>query len=241
MWQGHSLDGAMKMTGKSIKSAAGQRPAVRILIVDDHPIVREGLTAILSAQPDLLVCGEASNTADALKQVRATAPDIAVVDIALNGESGLDLVRQFKALNRSLRILVVSMYDDNLYAERALEAGALGYLNKQVASRHIIAAIRRLLAGQQYLSDEMQTRLSMRHSTGLPAGARQGMSSLTDRELEVFRLIGAGLTTTEIAEKLFLSVKTVESHRLKIKSKLDLRTAAELGRAAAQFFLENGG
>lgn len=232
----------MGKSGNSIQSslaATSKRPA-RVLIVDDHPIVREGLSAILSSQPDLTVCGEASNMADAVKLAGDTAPDVAIVDIALNGENGLDLVRQFTSLHRALRILVVSMYDDSLYAERALEAGAMGYLNKQVASRNIIAAIRQLLAGQRYLSEDMEARLSTRQSTGVPAGARQGLPSLTDRELEVFRMIGTGLTTAEIAEKLFLSVKTVESHRLKIKSKLDLRTAAELSREAAHFVLKNG-
>jgi len=215
-------------------------PPARILVVDDHPIIREGLSALLSAQPDLMICGEASNIREALKFVADTQPDVAIVDIALDGENGLDLVRRMKVISPQLRVVVVSMYDDELYAERALDAGAMGYLNKQVASRNIVLAIRQLLAGQRYLSEETEARIAARENDSIPAGARQGLSALTNRELEVFKMIGNGMTTAEIAESLFLSVKTVETHRQKIKLKLDLKTPAELSREAVRFVLASG-
>ena len=212
----------------------------RILVVDDHPIIREGLGTLLTSQPDLMICGEAANISGALKIVTETGPDVAVVDIALHGENGLDLVRRMKAIRPQLRVLVVSMYDDELYAERALDAGAMGYLNKQVASRNIVVAIRQLLAGQRYLSEETAALLEARKNEHLPDGARQGLSALTNREMEVFKMIGKGMTTAEIAAGLFLSVKTVESHRQKIKLKLGLNTPAELSREAVRFVIENG-
>ena len=212
----------------------------RILVVDDHPIIREGLSALLVAQPDMVVCGEASNISGALKIVTDVGPDVAVVDIALNGENGLDLVRRMKVITPQLRVLVVSMYDDELYAERALDAGAMGYLNKQVASRNIVEAIRRLLGGKQYLSEETAARIAASKNEHLPDGARRGLSALTNREMEVFKQIGNGMTTAEIAGALYLSVKTVESHRQKIKMKLDLNTSAELSREAVRFVMGNG-
>ncbi len=217
-----------------------QQCPARILVVDDHPIIREGLSALLVAQPDMVVCGEASNISGALKIVTDVGPDVAVVDIALNGENGLDLVRRMKVITPQLRVLVVSMYDDELYAERALDAGAMGYLNKQVASRNIVEAIRRLLAGKQYLSEETAARIAVNKNEYLPDGARRGLSALTNREMEVFKQIGNGMTTAEIAGAMFLSVKTVESHRQKIKMKLDLNTSAELSREAVRFVMGNG-
>lgn len=217
-----------------------QQCPARILVVDDHPIIREGLSALLVAQPDMVVCGEASNISGALKIVTDLGPDVAVVDIALNGENGLDLVRRMKVITPQLRVLVVSMYDDELYAERALDAGAMGYLNKQVASRNIVEAIRRLLAGKQYLSEETAARIAANKNEYLPDGARRGLSTLTNREMEVFKQIGNGMTTAEIAGAMFLSVKTVESHRQKIKMKLDLNTSAELSREAVRFVMGNG-
>ena len=222
------------------RSASELRQRARVLIIDDHPMMREGLSALLSAQPDLIICGQAANISDALILVNDTAPDVVVVDIALNGENGLDLVRQLNSINHSLRILVLSMYDDGLYAERALEAGAMGYLNKQVIGHKIVLAIRQILAGKRYLSEEIEAQLSLRQANSSPAGARHGVPSLTNRELEVFKMIGGGTATIEIAEKLHISVKTVESHRQKIKLKLGLRTSAQLSHEATHFFLENG-
>ncbi|MEI8016672.1 MAG: response regulator transcription factor [Schlesneria sp.] len=230
------------MTTDSIdEQFTAQNPCpARILVVDDHPIIREGLSALLVAKPDMVVCGEASSISGALKIVTELGPDVAVVDIALNGENGLDLVRRMKVITPQLRVLVVSMYDDELYAERALEAGAMGYLNKQVASRNIVEAIRRLLAGKQYLSDETAARIAASKNEHLPDGARRGLSALTNREMEVFKQIGSGMTTAEIAGALYLSVKTVDSHRQKIKMKLDLNTSAELSREAVRFVMGNG-
>ena len=230
------------MTSDSFPSRSAQesRQRARVLIVDDHPMMREGLSALLSTQSDLVTCGEAANISDALKQVKETAPDVAVVDIALNGENGLDLVRQLKSINHSLRILVLSMYDDGLYAERALEAGAMGYLNKHVIGHKIVLAIRQILAGKRYLSEEIEAQMALRQANSTPAGARHGISALTNRELEVFKMIGGGTATIEIAQKLHISVKTVESHRQKIKLKLGLHTSAQLSHEATHFFLENG-
>jgi DNA-binding NarL/FixJ family response regulator len=230
------------MTSDSLPIASipqSGQPA-RILIVDDHPMMREGLSALLSNQPDLVACGEAANISEALQLANNTAPDVVVVDIALNGENGLELVRQLKSHNPLLRILVLSMYDDELYAERALEAGAMGYLNKQSVGHNIIVAIRRVLAGERYLRAETEAYLSDRHIRSTHSRTGYGVSSLTNRELDVFKLIGAGATTHEVAQKLHVSVKTVESHRQKIKLKLGLQTSAQLGHEATRFFLENG-
>lgn len=158
------------MTGHEFSSdstSAPQNPT-RVLIVDDHPMMREGLAALLSSQPDLISCG-AANIREALQLVTETNSDVVVVDIALNGESGLELVRQLQSIKRSLPILVLSLYDDELYAERALEAGAMGYLNKQVVGRHIVAAIRRLLAGKTYLTDATEARLASQLVQNIPS------------------------------------------------------------------------
>lgn len=223
-----------------LSSGSTNKPPLRILIVDDHPIVREGLAAILGAQADLTVCGVAANRAEALQQVTDKTPDVAIVDIGLANENGLDVIRRIRAVDPALRVLVVSMYDDGLYAERALEAGAMGYLNKQAASRNIVAAIRKIWGGERYLSEEMEARMVTRPAEGIPAAARQGIAALTDRELEIFRKIGAGFSTMQIAASLHVSVKTVESHRLNIKSKLGIGTSAQLSREAVHFVMQNG-
>jgi DNA-binding NarL/FixJ family response regulator len=149
----------------------------RVLIVDDHPMMREGLSAILSSQPDLIACGEAANISDALEQVYATSPDVVIVDISLNGENGLELVRQIKSFNLSIRVLVLSLYDEGLYAECAVEAGAMGYLNKQVVSRQIVKAIRRILAGERYLSEEIEARIASRQARSSPSTDGSSASS----------------------------------------------------------------
>jgi DNA-binding NarL/FixJ family response regulator len=212
------------------------RPA-RIMIVDDHPIVREGLAALLAGYPDLTVSAQAEDIAGALRHIDNDPPDIAVIDISLKEESGLDLIRRIKERNKSVQMLAVSMHDENLFGERALAAGAMGYLNKQAASRKIVDAIRRVLSGKIYLSNELSDRLLTRKVIGSEPVQPNGVSLLTNRELEVFGLIGAGLTTAQIAARLHLSIKTIETHRQKIKSKLDLQNAAELSREAAQWVL----
>lgn len=215
------------------------RPA-RVLIVDDHPIVREGLGVLIARHGDLAVCGEAAGVAEALRLVDAAAPDVAVIDIALGEGDGLDLVRRIRARAAAVRMLVCSMYPESLYAERALRAGAMGYINKQEPAGQIIAAVRAVLAGRIYLSGAMAERLLRQSVGGRPAADRSPYEALTDRELEVFRLIGAGRTTAQIAAQLHRSIHTIETYRQRIKAKLALQTAAELARAAAHWVLENG-
>lgn len=218
---------------------ARTRPA-RVLIVDDHPIVREGLALLISSQPDLEVCGAAEDVATAGQLVDEMKPDVAIVDISLKGSSGLELIKRIKAKHPSVRILVSSIHDESVYAERVLRAGAMGYVNKQEATRAILVALRRILDGRVYLSERMADRLLCRAVGG--GGDRVEVSpieSLSDRELEVFELIGQGLSTNEIAAKLHLSSKTVETYRDRIRLKLDLSTGSQLARHALLWVLEN--
>jgi DNA-binding NarL/FixJ family response regulator len=210
----------------------------RVLIVDDHPIVREGLRALISQQPDLEVCGEAEGVSTALELVETSEPDIAVIDISLKDGDGLELIRQIKQSHGSVRMLVSSMHEEGLYASRSLRAGALGYVSKENAARQIIDAIRRVLSGKIYLSDEISDQLLSRLLKLDDGPGYRSVESLSDRELEVFRAIGRGLTTREIATRLSLSVKTVETYRQRIREKLALRNGAELARRASQWVLE---
>jgi DNA-binding NarL/FixJ family response regulator len=214
--------------------------AAKVLIVDDHPAAREGLAVRISAQPDLEVCGQAADTAEALRLVAAVHPDVVVADIQLKTGNGLDLVERIKALDKSIRILVWSMYPDALYAQRALHAGALGYINKEYTTGHIVEAIRRVRDGKIYLCEETAEQLLGQAVGGVKHLKASGAESLSDRELEVFRLIGQGLSTSQIAHRLHRSSHTVEAHRQAIKRKLSLKTAGELNRAAAQWMLETG-
>ncbi len=216
------------------------KPAARVLIVDDHPAVREALTIRIAAQPDLEVCGEAADVNEALRLAAATDPDVAVIDIALQTGSGIDLIKRLKARNEQFRAIVWSMYSEDLYAERALRAGAMGYITKAQATGKIIEAIRQVLAGKVYLSPAMTAKL-LKRVVG-PAGGSTGRSpldTLSDRELEVFRQIGQGAKTQEIAAQLHLSIKTVETYRDRIREKLDLKDGTELARCATQWVLEN--
>jgi len=221
-------------------SAAPPRP-VRILIVDDHPAVREALRMRISRHEDLEVCGEAVDVADALEVLARTQPDVAIVDIALKTGDGIDLIKRIKARNDHVRILVWSMYREALYAQRALRAGALGYIDKEQATDKIIDAIRAILAGNIYLSPTMTNSLLQRAVGDEPAHVLAAPTEvLSDRELEVFRAIGAGQKVQQIATQLHLSVKTVETYRDRIRGKLGLSDAAELARRAFQWVLENG-
>jgi DNA-binding NarL/FixJ family response regulator len=208
--------------------------------VDDHPSVREGLAVRISSQPDLEVCGQAADAAEALKLVAAACPDVVVLDIHLKTGNGLDLIGRIQALENSIRILVWSMYPDALYARRALHAGALGYINKEHTTGNIVEAIRRVRDGKIYLSEETAQQLLGQAAGGTKSGIALGPESLSDHELEIFRLIGQGLTTSQVAQQLHRSSHTVEAHRQAIKRKLNLKTAAELNRAAVQWMLENG-
>jgi DNA-binding NarL/FixJ family response regulator len=209
----------------------------KVLIVDDHPAVREGLAVRISAQPDLEVCGEAADIPQALELAKAHAPDVAIVDIQLKNGNGLELVGRFKELDKSIRVLVWSMFRDDIYAQRALRAGALGYINKECATGRIVEAIRRVRDGKIYLVDDTAQRMLALGAAGRDKPG--GVEALSNRELEVFRMIGDGLTASQIAQRLHRSNHTVEAHRQAIKRKLGLKTAAELNRTAVQWMLEN--
>jgi DNA-binding NarL/FixJ family response regulator len=213
----------------------------RVLIVDDHPAVREALALRIGRQADMEVCGEAEDMAEALRLIADDPPDLAVVDISLKTGSGIDLIKRIKDRTDQVQILVWSMHSESLYAERALRAGALGYINKDQATDRIVEAIRRVLAGKVYLSESMAERLLQR-SVGKPQedGIHSPLDVLADRELEVFRLIGKGVKTAEIAERLHLSVKTVETYRDRIRHKLGLQDGTKLVHFATQWAMEAG-
>ncbi|QGJ70013.1 Transcriptional regulatory protein DegU [Planctomycetales bacterium 10988] len=212
----------------------------RILIVDDHPIVRRGLTALIEEEPDLEVCGEADTAGEAIKKVRQCNPELVIVDISLKKGNGIDLIKQIKTYQEDMRMLVASMFDESLYGERALRAGAMGYVNKEQLTENLVEAIRRVLSGEIYVSPAMAGRMLNRMVGRKDEDQRSPIERLTDRELEVFRMIGQGLTTREIASKLHLSPKTVEGYREKLKTKLSLRNGTELSRMAMQWTIENG-
>jgi len=213
----------------------------RILIVDDHPAVREALALRIGRHSDLEVCGEAADMIEALRLVADTQPDVAVVDISLKTGNGIDLIKRIKDRNNSVRMLVWSMHTESLYAERALRAGALGYVNKDQATDKIVEAIRRVLQGKVYLSDAMAEKMLHRAVGGGPKDVTPlPLDVLADREVEVFRLIGQGVKTAEIAKRLHLSVKTVETYRDRIRQKLDLSNGTELAHYATKWMLENG-
>jgi DNA-binding NarL/FixJ family response regulator len=225
------------MTGSDTTTA---KQSARVLIVDDHPAVREGLSLRIARQADLQVCGEAADIADALEQVSATHPDVVIVDISLKTGNGIDLIKRVKALDGSIRMLVWSMYPEALYAERALRAGALGYITKEQATDKIIEAIRRVLEGKVYLSEGMAEQVLNRAVGRGDRAGRSPVECLSDRELEVFQLIGQGLDTQKIAENMHVSPKTVETYRARIKEKLNLTKANELIQRAVQWVMENG-
>ena len=201
----------------------------RVLLVDDHPILRKGLAQMINMEQDLTVCGEAEEAGKAFELVGTLTPDVAVVDISLKTGNGIELVKNIKARYPELPILVLSMHDESLYAERALRAGSLGYIMKEEATEQVLVAIRRVLKGEIFLSEKMKSRMLQQLTTG---GRNKVVVSpienLTDRELEVFRLIGEGRSTRQIAGELHISVRTVEAYREYIKSKLNLRNATEL-------------
>jgi DNA-binding NarL/FixJ family response regulator len=210
----------------------------RVLIVDDHPLVRRGLAELIEDDPKLEVCGEAADTEDALRQVEATHPHVVVVDISLKSGHGIELIEQIKARHEYVRMLVSSVHDESLFAERALRAGAMGYVNKQEATQTVIEAIHQILRGEIFLSDDMANRLLKTVVGGEPL-EEDPIKTLSNREIEVFEMIGQALTTKQIAKKLHLSPKTVETHREKIKTKLNLASSTELTHRAMQWVMEN--
>ena len=210
----------------------------RIFIVDDHPVLRQGLMQVIDDEPDLVVCGEAEDAESALEELESAKPDLAVVDLSLNGRSGLELVHDMKARRPSTAVLVYSMYDETLYAERAIRAGANGYVMKRESVDEVLAAIRQILKGHVYLSPAASTRMVHRAVDGNAVCSRSAIQELSDRELEIFQLLGQGLSARQISEKLYRSIKTVESHRENIKSKLGVKTSGELLRYAVERSLE---
>jgi DNA-binding NarL/FixJ family response regulator len=210
----------------------------KVFIVDDHPMVRERVAELINQEPDLTVCGEAEDAVQAVKTVQTISPDIAIVDITLKDTYGIELIKQLKELRPKLPILVLSMHDEALYGERALRAGAKGYLTKQEASRKVVDAIRRILRGEIYVSDKLAGALVRKVAGGNEQGGGSPVDVLTDRELEVFQLLGQGLTVREVAERLFVSVKSVEAHREHIKQKLNFKTSSELLRFAIEYKLQ---
>jgi DNA-binding NarL/FixJ family response regulator len=212
----------------------------RVLIIDDHPAVREALALRIGRQSDLEVCGEAADMSEALRLFAEAKPDVAVVDISLKTGNGIDLIKRIKDRNDHVRILVWSMHSESLYAERSLRAGALGYINKDQATDRIVEAIRRVLAGKVWLSEALTERMLQRAvGTERDEVTRSPVEALTDRELEVFRLIGEAVKTADIAERLHLSVKTIETYRDRIRQKLALTDGTKLARYATQWVLEN--
>ncbi|MFN6398945.1 MAG: response regulator [Planctomycetota bacterium] len=210
----------------------------RIMIVDDHPMMRDGLTMRISSQDDMEVCREAATENDAIELVKQLCPDLVLIDISLKEGNGIELVKRIRSLNATTKMLVVSTFEESLYAERALRAGALGYLNKNESNEKLIEAIRTVLQGNRYVSAETTQRI-VSQALGKREFMDDPLETLTDRELEIFRLIGAGVTTSAIANQLFLSTHTVDTHRENIKKKLGAKTGAELNRQAIQWMLEN--
>ena len=210
-----------------------------LIVVEDHPILRRGLVALIASEPDLALRAAVGTRVDALASIRRGQPDLAIVDIALGDEDGLDLVKEIKTRYPKVRSLVLSMHDEAVYAERALTAGALGYVTKQGLEETVLGAIRCVLAGEIYMSEALQRRLARRYVGGRTLETGSPMDALSDRELQVFRLIGQGRTTRQIAETLARSVKTVESHLEHIKNKLGISSAAELAQRAT-LWIETG-
>jgi DNA-binding NarL/FixJ family response regulator len=214
---------------------AARKSKYRVLLIDDHPILRKGLAELINQEPDLTVCGEAEEAPKAFEAVGVLNPDVAVVDISLRGGNGLELIKNIKARWPDLPLLVLSMHDETLYAERALRAGSLGYIMKEEAIEKVLTAIRHVIAGEIFLSDRMKARLINQLVGGRMKQGGSSIDSLSDRELEVFRLIGEGRGTRQIAEELRLSVRTVEAYREYIKDKLNLKNGTELVQHAFQY------
>jgi DNA-binding NarL/FixJ family response regulator len=222
-------------TAETTKSQGVARATKKtVFVVDDHPLLRQGLALMINREPDLTVCGEAEEAQAAMRAIAAKKPDILIADISLNGPDGLDLLKSVRTLYPDLPVLVLSMHDESIYAERALRARASGYIMKQEATEKVLVAVRRILSGDIYLSDRMANKLLHQYISGSAVDMRSRLSTLSDRELEVFRLIGEARSTRQIAEKLHLSIKTVETYQAHIKDKLSLRSGRELVQHAIQ-------
>jgi DNA-binding NarL/FixJ family response regulator len=207
----------------------------KIFIVDDHPLVREWLTNLIDQRPDLEVCGEASDAQGALDSIAAAEPDLAIVDLSLGGSSGIDLVRSLHSAFPKLAIVVLSMHEERVYAERCIRAGARGYIMKRESTKKIVGAIHEVLKGNMYLSKELTELFAEKFISGPQPGAGTPVTRLSDRELEVFQLIGQGYETREIAEALKVNIKTVQTYCTRIKDKLKFSSGAELLREAVRW------
>ncbi|HZS60685.1 MAG TPA: response regulator transcription factor [Gemmatimonadaceae bacterium] len=219
-------------------SVAHMTQRYRVFLVDDHPVVRQGLSLLINQEADLIVCGEAEAAWSVPAALAALNPDVLVLDLSLNGPDGLDLLKSIRATQRSLPILILSVHDESMYAERALRAGANGYIMKQEATERVLIAIRRVLGGELYVSDRIANTM-LQQLTKQGSSPQSLISTLSDRELEVFRLIGDGHGTREIAEELRLSIKTVESYQAHIKDKLSLPSARALMQRAIEWRLSS--
>jgi DNA-binding NarL/FixJ family response regulator len=212
----------------------------KIFLVDDHPILRQGLALFINREPELVVSGEADGAASALQAIRNAVPDFVILDISLNGPDGLELLKTLRASYPNLPVLILSMHDESIYAERALRAGANGYIMKQEATEKVLTAIRQVLRGDVYLSERLTKRMLQQFIHG-SVSPRDPVATLSDRELEVYRLIGSGHGTRQIADELHVSTKTVESYQAHIKEKLSLRNARELLQHAIESSLQGKG
>ena len=221
------------MSAKKQKKA--EEAKSKILVVDDHPMIREGLARLVADEQDLIICGQAEDAYEALKAISETKPDVVIIDISLKSSSGIELMKSVKAQYPKLPVLILSMHDEALYAERALRAGAMGYIMKQEASEKLLTAIRHVLGGQIFVSDKVSKRLIRKLARGKTEMVTSPVDNLSDRELEVFQLIGQGYGTSQIAEKLYLSIKTIETYRTHIKEKLNLADSHELLQYAIQW------
>lgn len=214
------------------------RSVKKILVIDDHPVVRRGMAGMLNAEEDLEISGEASNAKQAMEAVKQNKPDLVLLDLSLGNDSGLELIHDLKAMHDDLAILVVSIHDESLFAERVLKAGAMGYINKQVALDHIVKAVRKVLSGKIYLSPDMANRMLSQVASGVQPGEESPLDRLSDREMEVYRMLGEGKGTREIAKRLHLSMKTIETYREHIKDKLNLKDSNEMVCHAARWVAE---
>lgn len=207
----------------------------KILIVEDHPIVRRGFASLINHEPDLVVCGDAEDVHGALEAIDRCQPDLVLIDIFLKDSSGIDLIKTLQERCKGLPVLVVSMHEESLYADRVIRAGAMGYVMKREAEQTIVTAIRRILEGRVYLSDRMQERVLLSYSGRRTEAARSPLEALSDRELEIFERLGHGQSIRKIAEDLHLSVKTVDAHRAHIKEKLALESSTEVLQHAVRW------
>ena len=212
---------------------------MRIFIVDDHPVMRRGLGHVIDSLPDMQLAGEAAQAEEALEKIEQAAPDLVLVDISPGGRSGMELIKELRSRHDSIKILVLSMHDESLYAERSIRAGALGYVHKNAPTESLVEGMRKALAGEIVLSPKIANQM-LRRAARRDQPISSPVETLSDRELEVFALIGEGLITKQIAAQLNLSTKTIETYRENIKAKLDLKNGSELMRNAVQWVLERG-